>query len=318
MSMFSSKPFHQIEISFTNVENRQTINQTIGESKEITPLFIYSSGDNITGEVKIKIKNSKKLEYRNISIAFIGQIELTYDPGNPTIFITEKVLVAKGGILTGSNDYSFNFQRKRMRYESYKGTNVNLRYFVRVIIDRNISTTYSQDKDFWVMNVMKPPLENPPINIKVGLKSDLNIDITLEQSQFHLTDVIKGIVNYYIVKIQFKSMGLSIIKREITKSNSGMNQNIFTENETIAKFEIMDGAPVQGDKIPIRFFLRSLNLTPTFPQINNIFSVRYFLNLVLVDKKEKRYFRETELVLYRNTLPEKKTILIKKELSSDK
>ncbi|KAJ3426194.1 vacuolar protein sorting-associated protein [Anaeramoeba flamelloides] len=318
MSMFSSKPFHQIEISFTNVENRQTINQTIGESKEITPLFIYSSGDNITGEVKIKIKNSKKLEYRNISIAFIGQIELTYDPGNPTIFITEKVLVAKGGILTGSNDYSFNFQRKRMRYESYKGTNVNLRYFVRVIIDRNISTTYSQDKDFWVMNVMKPPLENPPINIKVGLKSDLNIDITLEQLQFHLTDVIKGIVNYYIVKIQFKSMGLSIIKREITKSNSGMNQNIFTENETIAKFEIMDGAPVQGDKIPIRFFLRSLNLTPTFPQINNIFSVRYFLNLVLVDKKEKRYFRETELVLYRNTLPEKKTILIKKELSSDK
>ncbi|KAJ6245617.1 vacuolar protein sorting-associated protein [Anaeramoeba flamelloides] len=318
MSMFSSKPFHQIETSFTNVENRQTINQTIGESKEITPLFIYSSGDNITGEVKIKIKNSKKLEYRNISIAFIGQIELTYDPGNPTIFITEKVLVAKGGILTGTNNYSFNFQRKRMRYESYKGTNVNLRYFVRVIIDRNISTTYSQDKDFWVMNVMKPPLENPPINIKVGLKSDLNIDITLEQSQFHLTDVIKGIVNYYIVKIQFKSMGLSIIKREITKSNSGMNQNIFTENETIAKFEIMDGAPVQGDKIPIRFFLRSLNLTPTFPQINNIFSVRYFLNLVLVDKKEKRYFRETELVLYRNALPEKKPILIKKELSSDK
>ncbi|KAJ3446512.1 vacuolar protein sorting-associated protein [Anaeramoeba flamelloides] len=318
MSMFSSKPFHQIETSFTNVENRQTINQTIGESKEITPLFIYSSGDNITGEVKIKIKNSKKLEYRNISIAFIGQIELTYDPGNPTIFITEKVLVAKGGVLTGTNNYSFNFQRKRMRYESYKGTNVNLRYFVRVIIDRNISTTYSQDKDFWVMNVMKPPLENPPINIKVGLKSDLNIDITLEQSQFHLTDVIKGIVNYYIVKIQFKSMGLSIIKREITKSNSGMNQNIFTENETIAKFEIMDGAPVQGDKIPIRFFLRSLNLTPTFPQINNIFSVRYFLNLVLVDKKEKRYFRETELVLYRNALPEKKPILIKKELSSDK
>lgn len=37
-------------------------------------------------------------------------------------------------------------------------------------------------------------------------------------------------------------MEIAIIKRETT----GSGPNTFTENETIAKYEIMDGAPVKG------------------------------------------------------------------------
>lgn len=39
-------------------------------------------------------------------------------------------------------------------------------------------------------------------------------------------------------------MEIAIIKRETTGSGP---VNVFTENETIAKYEIMDGAPVKGD-----------------------------------------------------------------------
>lgn len=38
-------------------------------------------------------------------------------------------------------------------------------------------------------------------------------------------------------------MEIAIIKRETT----GTGPNMFTENETIAKYEIMDGAPVRGN-----------------------------------------------------------------------
>lgn len=38
-------------------------------------------------------------------------------------------------------------------------------------------------------------------------------------------------------------MEIAIIKRETTGSGP---VNVFTENETIAKYEIMDGAPVKG------------------------------------------------------------------------
>ena len=62
--------------------------------------------------------------------------------------------------------------------------------------------------------------------------------------------------------------------------------NVFTVNETIAKYAIMDGAPVGGESIPIRVCLSGYGLTPTMRDIPKKFLVRYFLNLVLVDEEE--------------------------------
>lgn len=67
---------------------------------------------------------------------------------------------------------------------------------------------------------------------------------------------------------------------------------MFTENETIAKYEIMDGAPVRGESIPIRVFLAGYDLTPTMRDINKKFSVKYYLNLVLMDEEDRRYFKQ--------------------------
>ena len=58
----------------------------------------------------------------------------------------------------------------------------------------------------------------------------------------------------------------------------------------------MDGAPVKGESIPIRVFLAGYDLTPTMRDINKKFSVKYYLNLVLVDDEERRYFKQQVLV----------------------
>lgn len=71
-----------------------------------------------------------------------------------------------------------------------------------------------------------------------------------------------------------------------------LGPNTFNENETIAKYEIMDGAPVRGESIPIRVFLAGYDLTPTMRDVNKRFSVRYFLNLVLMDEEDRRYFKQ--------------------------
>ena len=57
----------------------------------------------------------------------------------------------------------------------------------------------------------------------------------------------------------------------------------------------MDGAPVKGESIPIRLFLSGYELTSTMRDINKKFSVRYYLNLVLVDEEERRYFKQQVL-----------------------
>ena len=43
-------------------------------------------------------------------------------------------------------------------------------------------------------------------------------------------------------------------------------------------------------------------LTPTFKSVNDKFSVKYFLNLVLVDEEDRRYFKQQEITLWRNEI----------------
>lgn len=60
--------------------------------------------------------------------------------------------------------------------------------------------------------------------------------------RYHLKDVIVGKIYFLLVRIKIKFMEIAIIKRETV----GNAPNVFNENETIAKYEIMDGAPVRG------------------------------------------------------------------------
>ena len=61
--------------------------------------------------------------------------------------------------------------------------------------------------------------------------------------------------------------------------------------------------PVRGESIPIRLFLGGFDsLTPSFRNVetpSNKFSVKYFLNLVLIDEEDRRYFKQQEITLYR-------------------
>ena len=120
--------------------------------------------------------------------------------------------------------------------------------------------------------------------------------------------MIVGKIYFLLVRIKIKHMELSIIRRETT----GSPPNQYNESETITKFEIMDGAPVRGtisssfvswsydewrifvpgETIPIRLFLGGFDLTPTFRDVNKKFSTRYYLNLVLIDEENRRYFKQ--------------------------
>ncbi len=79
-------------------------------------------------------------------------------------------------------------------------------------------------------------------------------------------------------------MEVEIRRRETT----GAGTQAHSETETLAKYEIMDGAPVRGESIPIRLYISPYDLSPTYAEIHNKFSVRYYLNLVLVDEEDRR------------------------------
>jgi len=131
--------------------------------------------------------------------------------------------------------------------------------------------------------------------MEVGIEDCLHIEFEYNKSKYHMKDVIIGKIYFLLVRLKIKNMNISLIKRETT----GSGLDMYTENRTLSKFEIMDGAPVRGEAIPVRLFLGGFDLTPTYKDVHNKFSVSYILNLVLVDEDDRRYFKQREILLWR-------------------
>ncbi|XP_022344835.1 vacuolar protein sorting-associated protein 26B-like isoform X2 [Crassostrea virginica] len=294
MSFFGFGPSADIDIVLDGQESRKTAEIKTEDGKKERH-FLYYDGETVAGKVNITMKKAgSKMEHQGIKIEFIGQIELYYDRGNHHEFTSLVKELARPGEVTGNTTFAFEFQQVEKPYESYTGANVRLRYFLRVTVVKRLSDTV-KEQDIIVHTLSQYPEMNSSIKMEVGIEDCLHIEFEYNKSKYHLKDVIVGKIYFLLVRIKIRYMELAIVRRETT----GAGPNTYNENETIAKYEIMDGAPVRGESIPIRLFLSGYELTPTMRDINKKFSVRYYLNLVLVDEEERRYFKQQEITIFR-------------------
>ncbi|KAI9102470.1 vacuolar protein sorting-associated protein 26-domain-containing protein [Phlyctochytrium arcticum] len=292
-SLFGLGSSADIEVVLEGEDKRKLVEVKVDkERKSKYPL--YFDGETVSGKVQIRVRDGKKEQHQGIKVEWVGHIELFYDRGNHYEFSSLSQELAAPGELRSSITYDFEFKNVEKLYESYFGINVKLRYFVRVTIARRLSDII-KEKDVWVYSYRPFKEVNNPIKMEVGIEDCLHIEFEYNKSKYHLRDVIVGKIYFLLVRIKIKYMELSIIRRETT----GAAPNQYNESETVTKFEIMDGAPVRGETIPIRLFLSGFELTPTYRDVNKKFSTRYYLNLVLVDEENRRYFKQQEITLFR-------------------
>lgn len=228
-----------------------------------------------------------------------------------------KELSPPSSLFNQNTAFAFHFKNVEKPYESYHGKNVSIRYLVRVSIERKFLPPISSEKEVLVQIIGREPQINEPIKMEVGIEDCLHIEFEYEKRWHHLRDTIRGKINFLLVKIKIKYMELAVIRRETSGENVAQAQagapttqpvagpNIMTETQTLVKYEIMDGAPVKGETVPVKLHLAGIpaDLTPTIDAAqNNRFSVRYFLNLVLVDEEDRRYFKQQEIILWRKEL----------------
>jgi len=262
------------------------------DRRESSP--VYYDGESIIGQVTIRLRDGKKLAHEGIKVEFVGSIELFYDRGNHHEFLSLSQELAAPGEMRQAQTFDFHFKNVEKQFESYQGINVKLRYLLRVTVSRRLADV-TKERELWVHSYRMPPDSNNSIKMEVGIEDCLHIEFEYNKSKYHLKDVIVGKIYFLLVRIKIKHMELSIIRRETT----GAPPNQYNESETITKFEIMDGAPVRGETIPIRLFLGGFELTPTFRDVNKKFSTRYYLNLVLIDEENRRYFKQQEITVFR-------------------
>ncbi|KAK4528839.1 hypothetical protein GAYE_SCF65G6786 [Galdieria yellowstonensis] len=265
--------------------------------KRVDELPLFGESETVSGKVVISIKKGKSLQHMGIRIEFIGAIEMLYDRESSQEFTSLVRELEDPGILAGTRQYPFAFTNVEKTYDTYNGVNVRLRYFLRVTIQRPpYIPNIVKEFDIAVAHFQEEPQVNNSIRMEVGIEDSLHIEFEYKKSKLHLSDVVLGKVYFLQVRIKIKRMELEIKRRE----SVGTGVHAMNETDTLAKFEIMDGSPVRGESIPVRMFLSAYpSLTPTFKNINNKFSVKYFLNLVLVDEDDRRYFKQHEIFLWR-------------------
>ncbi|KAG8093238.1 hypothetical protein GUJ93_ZPchr0012g19703 [Zizania palustris] len=288
------KPPCDVFITLSDARSRKQV-AVKQDNGKTTMVPLFQSLETISGEVSIAPVPGKTIDHTGVKIELLGQIELYLERGKFYDFTSLVRELDIPGEIYERKTYPFEFSTVEMPYESYNGTNVRLRYILRVTVGRNYMGNIVEYRDLCVRNYSPAPTINNSIKMEVGIEDCLHIEFEYSKSKYHLKDVILGKIYFLLVRIKIKNMELEIRRREST----GAGSNMYVETETLAKFELMDGAPVRGESIPVRLFLTPYELTPTYRNINNKFSVKYYLNLVLVDEEDRRYFKQQEITMYR-------------------
>jgi vacuolar protein sorting-associated protein 26 len=268
-----------------------------GRRGEREALRLFADGDTLAGRVVVTPVPGRRVEHLGVRVQLLGAVELAAERGAPHEFLSLVRDLAPPGQLTAQASFPFEFRGVEMADESYRGAAAALCYALRVTVARGLGQSLTRDYPFWVRNAAPPPpgAARAPIAMEVGIEDCLHIEFEYDRAAYRLDDVVVGRIHFLLVRIRLKHMELEVRRRE----TSGGGAAARAETTTVAKYEIMDGAPARGEVVPIRLHLAPYELSPTYPNVHNKFSVRYFLNLVLVDEEDRRYFKQQEVALYR-------------------
>lgn len=303
MSLFFKAPL-DIEIRLDGEDGRDHVDIKNPQGR-IDKLPVYKDGESVKGAITIRTKEGRKVEHMGVKVQLLGSIDTNTDSIVSSEFLSLATELAAPSVLSHPETYPFEFKNVEKQYESYRGKNVKLRYYVKVIVSRKSSSEITREKELWVYQITEPPIEAPVksgqtkqgnVKMDVGILDCLHIEFEYLKSRYSLKDVIVGKIYFLLARLKIKHMELSLIKRETV----GAPPNQVTDSETVVRFEIMDGAPAKGETIPIRLFLGGFDLTPTYRDVNKKFSTRTYLSLVLIDEDARRYFKQSEIFLYRD------------------
>jgi vacuolar protein sorting-associated protein 26 len=200
-------------LSFRNPVKNWATEENKGDTDDSLP--VYQVMDPVDGQVRLTLPGGKKFEHGGIKVELIGQVQVQNDRGGTYPILSLVRDLEPAGTLFESKNYEFDFGRVEKQHDSYNGTTVKLRYFVRVSIARNYATTLTEEADFIVENYERAvPEINNSIKMEVGIEDCLHIEFLYEREKYHLDDVITGRINFLLVRIKIKHMELQFIRKE--------------------------------------------------------------------------------------------------------
>ena len=161
-----------VQLEFLPTDEETPVRKTTvkGKRGEKEDLPLYSNKDTIRGLVKIIPIPGKRVEHLGVRVQLLGQIVLATEKSHPHEFLSLVRDLAPPGEITSQQSLPFEFKAVEMEYESYRGSQVRLRYSVRVIIARSMGQSLIQDYFFEVQNPVDAiPPSSDSIQVRVSI-----------------------------------------------------------------------------------------------------------------------------------------------------
>ena len=238
--------------------------------------------------------------------------------GNNVMFVQERTKIARGGLLWRSSSpsavFGFGLDHVDKPHESYIGPNAVVEYTLRFVLlppeqsSKKVSAARRLLRrgggkilihpiPIWVENFQIPPSpqSNPPLWLEFGFEDALRLEVDLAESKFALSGLLLGSLIVSSVRMEIDSIALSLVRVESVNDGPAT----LRKSLAVAYFELVDGSPIKDEIIPIRLFLSDLPLSPTVRAVHGIFSVKYILNLIVIDAAGRRFYKQLEPIFYR-------------------
>ncbi|KAK8866521.1 hypothetical protein M9Y10_009485 [Tritrichomonas musculus] len=216
---------------------------------------IFLGGDSIQGGVQINPTKYGKLKHKGITVKLIGKYICTDVLTNE--FIVHQMDICDSGIFEKITNLSFTFDKPRIQYPSYHGHKMSLTYYIVVEVKQFalLSPKISQSYEVIFLLPYKRTNPIPPISLSVS-QPFICFDVVTQKGIYSTTDTISGQIDCKnIQQTGIEKIVMNIVLTEKIKEKKESR----TEESTLIQYELTDGCPRPGSKIPFR-----LNLRPYF------------------------------------------------------
>ncbi|KAJ1471813.1 vacuolar protein sorting-associated protein 26-domain-containing protein [Baffinella frigidus] len=298
---------HPWDIKVTCSGEHQTTNGRDMEGAT-RPCTLLAGEDPVAGSVEIVIKSGRIIEHSGVQVLFLGFIESVENPEFSHTHRAEFLHLSRdvaptGKLEQGSHKFDFDFGMVEKPHESYHGRYVSLRYVVRVTVFRGFVGDATFEEEVVVQLLKKDlpePDKNPPIQMEVGVQDCLHISFMYQSSHYPMGSILTGCIGFAVVRLHLVSMETSIIRVEVAEPREpGLPKLV--HHQVIAKTEVMDGIPGRAERVPLRWPLKGMDVSPTYAYPGR-FSVKYYIKLVLVDERGRQFFKQCEIFFHRGEL----------------
>merc|ERR1719261_1556570 len=108
---------------------------------------------------------------------------MLYDRSSIFDFLSISQDLEEPGALLQPKQYRFRFNAVEKHCETYSGSNVRLRYFLRVTVERSYAANTVAEQDI-IVQLLYPPQEvSKPIKSEVGIENCLHLEFEYTASQ---------------------------------------------------------------------------------------------------------------------------------------